>query len=221
MMRMRTAAFGAAAVLAAAGFTFQTEPARAEVMVAGMAGQLCVDINQANNQAILWGCHGGSNQNFFTSGYGQQRFGGRCLDMESDRQGANIVLSACNQSSATQRWALSPSGQYKNERGWCMDIPAGRANQGQNLVAWSCNNGRNQMWGRGMFGAAARIAPHLGSAAAYARPGAGFMLSNSGSLIGQAGGNVIATGGGNVIATGGGNIVRLTGGSVIATGGGN
>ena len=79
--------------------------AKADVIVSAGRPNLCVDVNQSTFNVALWGCHGGANQNFFTSAYGAQSFNGRCLDQAANNQGANIVMAPC-QNKPTQRWLL-------------------------------------------------------------------------------------------------------------------
>jgi hypothetical protein len=222
------------AVAAAACWVLPQSPAKADVMVSGQARTMCMDVNRANDQVILYGCHGGENQDFFTQSYGQQRLGSKCLDQESEGQGSKLVMRTCANSPG-QRWALLSSregGGLRNERGYCADIPAGNASAGVNLVAWTCNRGHNQVWGTGKYGnnysvQNLGILQGLADLLRSASPGTLFnsvgkvIATGGGNVIATGGGNVIATGGGNVIATGGGNLIRLTGGSVIATGGGN
>jgi hypothetical protein len=217
-MKIRTLAAAAAAVVGAVAWSGSgLGVAKADVMVAGLAPGLCLDVNQANNQVILYGCHNGPNQNFFTSAYGQQRFNGRCLDMARDAQGAALVMTACSPSSTTQRWGLSANGVLRNERGWCADIPGFAARSGQQLVGWSCNGGRNQVFGRAVA--------HAAPLAFSLKPGqiadrSGRIIGQDvGSIIGQDVGSIIGQDVGSFISTNGGNL-RLTGGAVVGRLGG-
>lgn len=195
----------------------------AEVMVASMAANLCLDVNQSTNAVALWTCHGGANQNFFTSAYGKQTFNGRCLDQASPNQGAGLVMAACDANKPSQRWSLvsNPSdanalGSYRNESGWCANIPGGNASPGVQIIAWTCspkNAGgrRNDVWGRGTT---------VPIGLAHLAPAVAAKMSQVGSIVAAGGGNIVAAGGGNIVAAGGGNIVAAGGGNVIAISGG-
>jgi hypothetical protein len=216
-----------AALAAAIPVLALSGPAQAEVLASAKAPNLCLDVNQANNQVILWGCHGAANQNFFTSAYGQQRFNGLCLDFEGaagTQRGANLMMRGCDPNKRSQRWTLvndmSAPGALRNEEGWCADVFQGNAYQGQKIVAWDCKWGiditrDNQTFVRGRFGPASALgAPQLQNA----QPGT---LIRGGSLVAAGGGNLVAAGGGNLVAAGGGNVIAASGGGLVAAGGGN
>lgn len=192
-----------------------TTSARAEVMVSGKGG-FCFDINTSTNQVALWTCHGGTNQNFFTSAYGQQTFNGKCL--EANNKGEQLHMAACNGSKG-QKWGLQANGEYKNETGWCADIPNNQAFQGQKVALWDCNGGLNQKFGRGGFKTATAVSG--GAAAARAPSGAAFTINGGAGIVAAGAGNIVAAGAGNIVAAGAGNIIQLTGGSIVAAGAGN
>jgi hypothetical protein len=208
--------FTAAVVFAAAAIPvgFATT-ASAEVMVSGRGG-FCFDVNMSNNLVALWTCHGGANQNFFTSAYGEQRFNGMCLT--GNNKNEQLRLTACN-GSRGQKWGLQANGELKNETGWCADIPNDQAYQGQKVMMWDCNGGRNQKFGRGGFKQASAVSG--GAAAARAPQGSAFTIAGGAGIVAAGGGNIVAAGGGNIVAAGGGNIIQMTGGSIVAAGGGN
>jgi hypothetical protein len=199
-------------------------PASAEVMATAKSANLCMDVNQANNQVNLWGCHGAANQNFFTTAYGEQRFNGMCLDFEgagATQPGAQLMMRGCVAGKRSQRWALNSQanapGQFKNEDGWCADVFQGNAVQGQKIVAWECKWGiditrDNQTWIRGRFGNAAQLgAPQLVNAP----------VGRVAGVLSHNGGAIVAAGGGNIVAAGGGNVIAASGGGIVAAGGGN
>jgi hypothetical protein len=139
-------------------------PAAADQIVSALVlkesrQQACLDINLSNDTLVLWRCHGGENQNFFTRAYGQQRYTKRwpngdrvdmCLDQASSAEGAQLVMRVCDPNRPSQRWVLdqgaSGFGLLRNEWGWCADIPRGEANEGTGIIVYTCHEGANQSW---------------------------------------------------------------------------
>lgn len=221
MLKYLFAAFGCIIFFAAA------QPAKADVVVSAINAGLCVDVNQSNNTLALWQCHGGANQTFFSGAYGPQRLGNLCMETINPRNSAfggmaaDLVMRPCNNSPG-QRWVLDNSnGEFRNEQGYCLDIPFRQANQGSRIQGHTCNRGNNQKWARGGFARA----PNPTVAAAPAGTvfnSAGQRIGISGNATTQGGGgNIVAAGGGNIVAAGGGNIVAAGGGNIVAAGGGN
>ena len=226
-------------------------PVRADVVISAGAANMCLDVQSDPNQrrsatqlpmlVKLWTCNGGPNQNFFTASYGAQTFNGLCLDMASPNQGASIVMAPCR-GTTSQAWSLVTNlrdpnnGRLRNQSGWCVNIPGGRAQEGTQLVAWTCQRGYggwNDMWARGKYtndGSVLALASlqsqmntlgRLFTSDPISRTPTPLIGSDSAGVITLSGGNVVAAGGGNVIAAGGGNVTILSGGAVIAAGGGN
>ncbi len=198
-------------------------PASAEVIQSSLNPSLCMDWNTGTNKVALWTCSGSYNQNFFTSAYGQQRYGNLCLD--GGGQGSDLIMAPCNATKASQRWTLvadqgfnSAFAAYRNEAGWCVDIPAGSAYQGQRLELWSCKWGldwsrANQVWIRGSLLNAPQVAASTGiSLAKLQSAPAGSYIPPK--VIGAGAGNVIGAGAGNVIGAGAGNFVSADGGGM-------
>lgn len=191
----------AAALVAASGFGAASLPtvASAEVLVARMSPKLCIDINQSNNTLALWGCHAGANQNFFSGGYGQIQFGGRCV--QGGTKGGDVILTGCA-NVPSQKWGRQANGELKNETGYCLDIPNGNASQGAKLTMWDCNGGQNQKWGQGtvVSGASVGIAGGVQAGALY---------GSGGRLIGQDGAGIISRDGAGLIGMDGGTLIRV------------
>ncbi len=207
-----------------AGLSF-APVARAEVVVAAMAPGLCLDVNQSNNRVGLYQCQSSVNQNFFTSAYGQQKLGGRCLDQETQAQGAQLVMNTCGAASS-QKWSLvndgADKGLLRNEAGWCADIFEGKARAGQKVVAYKCGSANNQRWGRGVPMTANQLGLVSLNLMTLNNLTAGSIISgNSGAIISGGAGNIISGGAGNIISGGAGNFVKLTGGAIISGGAGN
>lgn len=196
--------------------------------------RLCMDINESTNKVALWTCHGGPNQRFFGS-YGQQRFRNNCLDIAGG-QGSELIVATCDSSKPSQKWTLvnddvSP-GAYRNESGWCVDIPNSQAFQGQQLVAWVCKPGAgmariNQAWTSGYWMTTRDVVGRYGqNAGQYAAqlssaPAGSFISHNGSSLVAAGAGNVISNAGGNLVAAGAGNLIAAGGGNLVAAGAGN
>lgn len=201
--------------------------AKADVMAAGMNTKMCIDLATATGRIALYDCHGGPNQNFFTTSYGQQRYDNGCLDTETDREGAQLIVSACNANSRTQRWGFKSDGTFRNETGFCADIANANAVRGNKIVLWRCNRGaNNQIWGRGKLMTAAvaasttglplaKIAGLAGTAGILSHNGSTLVGNDGASMVAAGGGNMVAAGGGNMVAAGGGNIIQLNGGGVV------
>lgn len=218
-MKIRIALWGAAMILAPACLP---ATAQAEVLLSSHAVGQCMDMKNGT-EAIVWGCHGGGNQDFrFRSGsYGELLVGGKCL-ASSGKAGTGLVATNCNGSRA-QKWIVS-NGALRNEEGWCADIERG-GGQGSRVIAWHCSGSSNQRWSPGRKMSVVQALSRGTISAAQARAAERASL---GSVIAAGGGNVVAAGGGNVIAAGGGNVVAAGGGniyvpvsSVVAAGGGN
>lgn len=193
--------------------------AKAEVIASGHRGGQCLDM-KSGVDAILWACHGGSNQSFaFRNGtYGELLVGGRCLSTTGGA-GSGVTAGACTGARA-QKWTITGSGALRNEEGWCADVERG-GGQGSRVIAWQCTGASNQRWGlaRFMSGSQAAsqglVSPSLAGALASARPGLAF---NAHGAVSAGGANVVSAGGGNVVAAGGGNILAPVAG-VVAAGG--
>lgn len=216
MMKLAIAAVlgcGVAAVMAG------TTPAQAEVVASGFRAGQCLDMRNGT-EAILWGCHGGGNQNFtFRSGtYGQLTVGGRCL-ATSGPAGSGLVATSCS-GGRNQMWTVTGSGALRNEEGWCADVERG-GGQGARVIAWTCSGTANQRWGLARYMSALQAASQgmlnakAAEAARSARPG---MSISSAGVVAAGGANVVAAGGANVVAAGGGNIIMPLAG-VVAAGG--
>lgn len=194
-------------------------PARAEVLASGFRAGQCLDMRNGT-EAILWQCHGGSNQTFtFRSGsYGQLMVGGRCL-ASSGQSGSGIVAVSCT-GTRNQMWTVTSAGALRNEEGWCADVERG-GGQGARIIAWSCTGSANQRWGLARYMSAVQAASQgvmnarAAEAARSARPG---LSMNSSGVVAAGGNNVVAAGGANVVAAGGGNIIMPIAG-VVAAGG--
>ena len=106
----------------------------------------CRDIRAGGNDALLWQCHGGRNQEFrFESGtYGRIKVQEKCLST-SGGSGTSLIATDCRNTPA-QRWGFASSGLLRNEQGWCADVEK-EGGHGSRVIAWPCGNGKgNQQW---------------------------------------------------------------------------
>lgn len=226
ILAVAVASFGVVAGLPAAA---QSSPVN--VVASGHRSGQCLDYDVSNKRIVLWGCHGGWNQQFaFQNGsYGAIQVNGQCLTTTGGA-GASLSLASCN-NSKSQKWANTSEGWLRNEEGWCADVEGG-GGQGSRVISWQCGKSgtlaqTNQRWAFTRFYSAQALR-NMGTsglavlADAQSRPGATLntrgALSSSGNIIAAGGGNIIAAGGGNVIAAGGGNVMAPVSG-VIAAGG--
>ena len=201
---MKTAAlFVGATALAVSTVGALPAPARALVAVSGLGPTLCATVYR--NALQLNRCDGGDAQNWFSTTYGAQRYHGLCLDSATPDGGSQLVVMTC-QNKPSQRWAISPNGQLKNESGWCTDVNGGRAAEGTRIQTWGCTSGAmHQRWGIGQY-----------------EPASSAVSGTAVKTVGGApAGQVVAVAGGSIVAQGGGNVIRIQGGSIVAQGGGN
>ena len=111
----------------------------------------CLDIRAGSNDALLWQCHGGRNQEFrFESGtYGRIKVQGKCLST-SGGGGTPLIATECR-NTAAQRWGFAPTGLLRNEQGWCADVEK-EGGHGSRVIAWTCGSGKgNQQWMHARF----------------------------------------------------------------------
>lgn len=191
-------------------------PAQADVLGSKHAPGKCLDAKN-NVEAIVWDCHGGSNQQVSFSGYGAFKVGGRCLGAagQSMQQGEQLVFTACNNNNLGQRWAFY-RGALRNELGYCADIKGGSKTSGTPVIAWSCHGGANQKWGlASMFKSNLPELIRLPPGTTLKISGTSLVDAKSGRVIAPSGGNAVAGGGGNVVAGGGGNVVAVGGGNLM------
>lgn len=219
----RSTIYGAGAAALLAGVVVWAGPANAAGVVAsGHRPATCLDIRAGANDALLWSCHGGANQQFRfqTGSYGPILVQGRCLST-SGGAGASLIAASCNGGRA-QRWVNTAEGFLRNEEGWCADVEGG-GGAGARIIAWQCNRAgafavSNQRWSFANFLTAAELRSQPGGAflAQQAQGVATGAPLRANGVIAAGGGNVIAAGGGKVIAAGGGNVIAAGGGNVLA-----
>ncbi len=211
----RSFAIAAAAVFALSPLAIPNV-ARAEVMVQGLAGSLCMQAE--GGKLYLKTCNGSPAQNWFIGAYGQQIYNGQCMEGSN----GNLTMTTCR-NTPDQRWQLQRDGQLNNEGGWCADVPFGANfwSQTFGVGTHKCNGGKNQKWARGEFRRNEATGVMSGSKAGEIFYGGGVIGVTGTPLVAQGGGNLVAQGGGNLVAQGGGNLIIINGGALVAQGGGN
>jgi Ricin-type beta-trefoil lectin domain/Domain of unknown function (DUF4157) len=73
----------------------------------------------------------------------------RCLRADSKRRGSPVRLANCSKSDSQQQWAV-----FRNQGplhlvqapGLCLDVPGGRAKNGNKLQVYDCNRSRSQIF---------------------------------------------------------------------------
>ncbi len=108
----------------------------------------CVDAaDNGSNATVLWGCHGRGNQRFFydqTSKVITMPEKGLCLRSNGKPKQATFV--AC-ESFDDQQWTITANNSLRNVRyGTCLDVSAGRTDNGTLIIDWDCTNASNQQW---------------------------------------------------------------------------
>ena len=116
----------------------------------------CLDIpggSQADETLVqLWGCNGGSNQEWTLQPNGTiEVYGGKCLDAlrQGTQPGAVVGIYGCN-GGGNQQWHLHPDGSLVGaQSGLCLDVNALATANGSKVTLWTCNGGPNQKWAQG------------------------------------------------------------------------
>ncbi|MEU5665995.1 lectin [Streptomyces longwoodensis] len=129
--------------------TQQPGPRTGEVR--GVNGK-CLDVaggNTADGTGIqLWGCHGGTNQQWTLAADSSIRSLGKCLDVDGSgtADGTKIQLWTCH-GGTNQQWTPQSDGSIRSTHsGKCLDASGGTWNDGTPVHLWTCHNGPNQKW---------------------------------------------------------------------------
>ncbi len=115
----------------------------------------CLDVPGFNytdgQQADMWDCNNGSNQNWDFTGGTVRTQNNKCLDVTGNgtANGTPIEIWTCN-GGANQQFVLNAAGDLVNpQANKCVDIPGFTNTNGATLDLWDCNGGSNQKWHRG------------------------------------------------------------------------
>ncbi|MFE5258616.1 RICIN domain-containing protein [Streptomyces coelicoflavus] len=126
--------------------------------IVGQGSGKCLDASgggTANGTpAIIWGCHGGLNQQWVQHEDGTIRStaSGRCLEVQggvsATANGTKVGIWDC-WGGANQKWSFGADGSVRNPNsGRCMEVAGGsnENNDGQPVQIWDCWGGANQKW---------------------------------------------------------------------------
>ncbi|MGW5349872.1 ricin-type beta-trefoil lectin domain protein [Streptomyces sp. NPDC004031] len=124
----------------------------------GQGSGKCLDVyggGTANGTpAIIWGCHGGANQQWQVGGDGTLRnpVSGRCLDIQggpsATANGTKVGLWDCT-GGTNQQWRVGGDGTVRNPAsGRCLEVAGGTGenDDGRPVQIWDCWGGANQKW---------------------------------------------------------------------------
>lgn len=114
-------------------------------------GGLCLDMRgdrvSQGTEAIVYSCHGKSNQRFNWTPRGELIVGNFCLDIanNSNANGARVIAWPCN-GGRNQQWFVNGSQIQSQKNGKCLDVEGGYAQRGTPVNVYDCHGGPNQRW---------------------------------------------------------------------------
>jgi lysophospholipase L1-like esterase len=128
-------------------------PVGSAVLISNPQSTRCLDINAASTtngaQAIIWDCHGGSNQRWTRSATDELRvYGDHCLDVNANgtANGTKVQIWSCNGTPA-QRFTFNSNGSIVAAgSGKCVDVNANGTANGTLVQLWQCNGTGAQRW---------------------------------------------------------------------------
>ncbi|WP_036374440.1 RICIN domain-containing protein [Micromonospora sp. ATCC 39149] len=133
-----------------------TPPPSSTSAVRSVSSGRCLDVNggsQTNGAAaIIWDCHGQSNQVWTSTGAQELRvFGGKCLDVNgaATANGSSVIIWDCNGQS-NQKWRFNADGTITGVgSGRCLDLVSSGTANGTRAQIWDCSGASSQKWSRG------------------------------------------------------------------------
>ncbi|WP_052440892.1 glycoside hydrolase [Streptacidiphilus anmyonensis] len=140
--------------LADAGQPGSTAPT-GQTLTGAQSGR-CLDVPNVSTvdgtQLELWGCNGGSNQQYTLTASGAVTvYSGADLKCLGGKQGGTapgtaVDIDGCD-GSAGQQWVAHPDGSLTNAAsGLCLDAYGQGTGNGTSIDEWTCNGGANQQW---------------------------------------------------------------------------
>ncbi|WP_158299661.1 polysaccharide deacetylase family protein [Glycomyces paridis] len=111
----------------------------------------CIDVpngsTASGTRVQLYTCYEGANQQFTYTGSQELRVLGVCLTAPSGTNGAQVQLSACNNSNG-QKWTFGSDGTIRSVgySSVCLDVYS--SSNGAPVQLYSCHNNTNQKWTR-------------------------------------------------------------------------
>ncbi len=133
--------------------TIATPPTGSLALLSSPQSTRCLDVTGASTtdgaQALIWDCHGLTNQQWTRTAAGELRvFGDHCLDVYGGgtANGTKVESWTCNGSTA-QKFTFNTNGTIvANGSGKCIDVTANGTANGTLVQLWDCNGGANQKW---------------------------------------------------------------------------
>lgn len=133
--------------------TITTPPTGSPALLSNPQATRCLDVSGAStadgSQALIWDCHGQSNQRWTRTAAGELRvFGDHCLDVNGGgtANGTRMQSWTCNGTPA-QRFTFNPNGTIVNTgSGKCVDVNANGTVNGTLVQLWECNGTGAQVW---------------------------------------------------------------------------
>ncbi|MFK3980673.1 ricin-type beta-trefoil lectin domain protein [Micromonospora sp. NPDC050397] len=128
-------------------------PVGTAVSLVNPASGRCLDVygasNAAGSQAVIWDCHGGTNQRWTRTANGELRvYGDRCLDISGSgtANGTKVQIWTCNGTGA-QRFTFAADGSIVvPASGRCVEVAGGGTANGSKAQLYDCNGGSGQRW---------------------------------------------------------------------------
>src|SRR4051794_18419237 len=132
-----------------------TQPPGSTSPLRNTASGRCLDVNgasQANGTAaILWDCHGQTNQTWTSTSAQELRvFGSKCLDANGagTANGTSVIIWDCN-GQANQQWRFNADGTITGVgSGRCLDVVNNGTANGTRAQLWDCRGVAGQRWSR-------------------------------------------------------------------------
>ena len=120
-----------------------------------VAANRCLDVNGANQangtRAIIWDCHGGTNQQWTSTAASELRvFGGKCLDAlnHATAPGSAVGIWDCS-GGANQKWTLNTNGTVTGQESrLCLAPTNNTTTNGTAVVLATCAAATTQQWNR-------------------------------------------------------------------------
>jgi lysophospholipase L1-like esterase len=128
-------------------------PVGSAVLLGNPQSNRCLDISGASTadgaQAIIWDCHGGTNQRWTRTAANELRvYGDRCLDVNANgtADGTKVQSWICNGTSA-QKFTFNTNGTIVGAAsGKCLDVTNNGTANGTLVQLWQCNGSGAQRW---------------------------------------------------------------------------
>ncbi|SCG62101.1 ricin-type beta-trefoil lectin domain protein [Micromonospora humi] len=132
-----------------------TPPPGGTSALRNVASGRCLDVNgaaQTNGAAaIIWDCHGQSNQSWTATAAQELRvFGGKCLDVNgaATANGSSVIIWDCNGQS-NQKWRFNADGTITGVgSGRCLDVVGDGTANGTRTQIRDCTGSAGQRWSR-------------------------------------------------------------------------